>query len=154
MNTQLSILYEHKKLESKPHVDKKILKQFYARLKNPKILRSQNTPDHFCVFFLPLAAEALSEGRPFDQKTQSVYLGHHIKAGDWIPPGGHIEENESPLDALKREMTEELKFKLTNEKIELFDITVKPINRTDCQKHWDLANSTPPNGFHYKKLKN
>lgn len=127
MNTHQSILSELKKLEIKPHVDKKILKQFYARLKNPKILRSQSTPDHFCVFFVP-----------FDKKLNQIYLGHHIKANDWIPPGGHIEENENPLDTIKREMFEELGSKLSNEKIEFFDITIKSIQRPDCQKHWDL----------------
>jgi len=129
MNTHQSILSELKKLELKPHVNKKILKQFYARLENPKILRSQNTPDHFCVFFLP-----------YDKKEQLIYLGHHIKANDWIPPGGHIEENENPLDTVKREMSEELSFKITNETVELFDITIKPIEtpRPDCIKHWNL----------------
>lgn len=128
--TNESILSELNKLESMPHVDKKILKQFYARLKNPKILRSQNTPDHFCVFFVP-----------FDRKLNQIYLGHHIKANDWIPPGGHIEENESPLDTVKREMSEELNYNLTSEPIEFFSITIKPIKnlkRTPCKKHWDL----------------
>lgn len=129
MNTHQSILSELKKLESKPLVDKNILKQFYSRLENPYVLRSQKTSDHFCVFFLP-----------FDKKYKLVYLGHHIKANDWIPPGGHIEENESPKDAVVREMSEELNFSLSNETIELFDITIKSIEtpRLDCKKHWDL----------------
>lgn len=129
MNTHQSILSQLKKLETKPPIDKKILQQFYIRLKNPKILRSQNTPDHFCVFFVP-----------YDKREQLIYLGHHIKANDWIPPGGHIENDEHPLDTVKREMLEELKFKLTTEKIELFDITIKPIEtpRPDCKRHWDI----------------
>lgn len=127
MDTHQSILSELKKLELKPSVDKKVLIQFYSRLENPKILRSQNSPDHFCVFFVP-----------YYEKEKIVYLGYHIKANDWIPPGGHIEENENPLDAVKREMFEELKYKIISEKIELFDITVKPIKRPDCQKHWDI----------------
>ena len=33
---------------------------------------------------------------------------HHKKFNKWTPPGGHIEENETPADAVKREFLEEL----------------------------------------------
>jgi 8-oxo-dGTP pyrophosphatase MutT (NUDIX family) len=37
-----------------------------------------------------------------------VLLIHHKKLNSWFPPGGHIEKNETPDDAVKREFKEEL----------------------------------------------
>lgn len=45
----------------------------------------------------------------------SVYLLHegktlllkHPKLGKWLPPGGHVEENETPVEAARREVMEE-----------------------------------------------
>jgi len=47
--------------------------------------------------------------------TTSVYIIHqgqvllllHPKLKKWLPPGGHIEENESPPEAARREVLEE-----------------------------------------------
>lgn len=38
----------------------------------------------------------------------SVFLSHHVKFDKWTPPGGRIEENETPEDAVIREWKEEL----------------------------------------------
>lgn len=35
-------------------------------------------------------------------------LGDHIKAGLWLPTGGHVEPNESPVETVRREVREEL----------------------------------------------
>jgi 8-oxo-dGTP pyrophosphatase MutT (NUDIX family) len=40
-------------------------------------------------------------------KNNSVLLHYHLKIKLWLPPGGHIEENEDPIQALKREVLEE-----------------------------------------------
>ena len=37
-----------------------------------------------------------------------VLLIHHKKLDLWLPPGGHIEKNETPDEAVKREFREEL----------------------------------------------
>ena len=37
----------------------------------------------------------------------SVALHWHSKIGAWLPPGGHIEENEDPVQAVLREVQEE-----------------------------------------------
>lgn len=37
-----------------------------------------------------------------------VLLIHHRKLDIWIPPGGHIEKDETPDDAVRREFKEEL----------------------------------------------
>src|SRR5262245_62111816 len=36
-----------------------------------------------------------------------VLLHYHRKLGKWLPPGGHIEDNELPDDAARREVLEE-----------------------------------------------
>jgi 8-oxo-dGTP pyrophosphatase MutT (NUDIX family) len=36
-----------------------------------------------------------------------VLLHYHRKLGKWLPPGGHIEDNELPDDAAVREVLEE-----------------------------------------------
>ena len=36
-----------------------------------------------------------------------VYLHWHKKVSMWLPPGGHIEENEDPVQAVSREVFEE-----------------------------------------------
>ena len=45
-------------------------------------------------------------------KQGRILLIHHKKLYKWLPPGGHIEENEIPDLALKREMKEELGLKV------------------------------------------
>lgn len=37
-----------------------------------------------------------------------VLLIHHKKLDLWLPPGGHIEKNETPDEAVEREFREEL----------------------------------------------
>lgn len=47
-----------------------------------------------------------------------VLLIHHKKLDKWLPPGGHIEENETPDKALIREFEEEtgLNINILNQK--------------------------------------
>lgn len=40
-------------------------------------------------------------------KEDRILLHLHPKLGKWLPPGGHIEENETPVDAVRREVLEE-----------------------------------------------
>lgn len=41
-----------------------------------------------------------------------ILLIHHNKLDKWIPPGGHIQENETPDEALEREIKEELNLEI------------------------------------------
>lgn len=49
------------------------------------------------------------------QFTATVYIFHenrvllhrHAKLGKWLPPGGHVEANETPPEAARREVREE-----------------------------------------------
>jgi hypothetical protein len=74
------------------HIDKSTIDQFRT-LKSTQHSHTKREGNllHYCSFFLP-----------YDQQTGKIYLGHHIKADDWIPPGGHIEPGETPSDAAIR----------------------------------------------------
>lgn len=106
------------------------LREFVERLqKNPKLFKKEGVMDHFCTFFVPI-----------DFKKKRIYMGHHIKADDWIPPGGHMEPGEVPEDTTRREFTEELGYHLKNEKIELVDISITLIDdpQRPCTAHFDF----------------
>lgn len=135
---------EISKLKDKNYVDKKILNQFQERLKSGLLTQEQNPADHFCSFFVP-----------FDIKSRSVFVGHHIKADEWIPPGGHIETDETPLQTVYREFSEELRLPLTDQKVELFDLGITKITDTkrSCRIHYDFWYFTPIKkvGFDFDK---
>ena len=40
-------------------------------------------------------------------KNGKVLLVHHNKFNKWVPPGGHIEENETPDQAVVRDLKEQ-----------------------------------------------
>lgn len=125
------LLKELSLLKKKKNIDRYALSKQIQRLKNnPQVIKKFSLPDHFCAFFMPI-----------HKPSRSMYLVHHIKANDWIPPGGHIDENESPIDTVKREFYEELGRRLNNEEIKLFDVSYKRgINDPKglCKIHYDL----------------
>ncbi len=43
-----------------------------------------------------------------DDRDGSVLLVDHIKAGLWLPAGGHVEPGEHPVETVRREVVEEL----------------------------------------------
>lgn len=88
----------------------------------------QENVNHFCAFIVPIH-------RP----SESVYIGHHIKADIWIPPGGHIEPDEDPVETVIREAGEEIQYTPDHAQIRLFDFTIVPIDgRPDCKTHYNL----------------
>lgn len=113
-----------------PHIDPASVAQFQS-LKNTQTsyTKKEGNPLHYCAFFLP-----------YDRATRQIYLGHHRKANDWIPPGGHIEPGETPIDASIREMQEELGTAITSDQLAPFALSVKPINRPEsgCMAHYDV----------------
>ena len=44
----------------------------------------------------------------FRRDEQRLLLIHHRKLNKWLPVGGHIEDNETPDDAVRRETREEV----------------------------------------------
>lgn len=53
-------------------------------------------------------AVLVSNGTP-----RKILLGLHRKLGVWLPPGGHQEENENPIETIIREAREETGFDIT-----------------------------------------
>lgn len=43
---------------------------------------------------------------------EKVLLIHHKKLGKWLPVGGHIEKDETPDEAIKREVMEEVSLEI------------------------------------------
>lgn len=121
---------EIEKIYLLPHLDQATVSQF-RQLKSSQNshTKGEGNPLHYCSFFLP-----------FDQAKNKIYLCHHIKADDWIPPGGHIEVGETPSDAAIREMQEELSVDIKKPQLEAWNLSVKPINRPEsgCMAHYDV----------------
>jgi len=74
-----------------------VKEKFLKRLEKGKLSREENSKSHFCVYFLP-----------FDAKKQRVLLVSHVKAKQWMAPGGHLEPGEGPQETVLREVKEEL----------------------------------------------
>ena len=51
----------------------------------------------------------VATGLMFDSEKR-ILLVDHKRVGLWLPPGGHLEEEETPEDALVREVKEETGF--------------------------------------------
>ena len=45
-------------------------------------------------------------------KENKILLHWHNKVNTWLPPGGHVEDNETPVDAVRRETLEETGLKI------------------------------------------
>lgn len=56
------------------------------------------TPDRHLVSYVPV----------LDAADGSTLLVDHINAGLWLPPGGHVEPQEHPVETARREAREEL----------------------------------------------
>jgi 8-oxo-dGTP pyrophosphatase MutT (NUDIX family) len=121
---------ELQKLKNASYIKKEIFEKFKKRIQNGKPnVREENPQDHFCSMLLL-----------YDRNKKTFFLGHHIKADDWISPGGHIDKNETPSEAAKREFEEEVDSKI-NPDIQLFDITYFNTIKTQkygCEIHYDF----------------
>lgn len=89
--------------------------------------------------------------------TATVYLFHegktllieHPKFNKWLPPGGHVEENESPVDTAIREVKEE-----TGLEIELLsdeNIFISEKNATTMQRPYLCLIENIPENKNEKK---
>jgi len=66
--------------------------QVIFRIKKPDV-----PPKHLVSYFVL-----------FDQENKKLLLIDHIKAGLWLPAGGHVEKDENPKTTAEREILEEL----------------------------------------------
>lgn len=121
---------EIEQLYNRPGIDKNVVEQF-RQLKSSQDTHTkmESSHRHYCSFFLP-----------YDKEKGMIYLGHHKKADDWIPPGGHIDLGETPSDAAIREMKEELDTTISKAQLEAVALSVKEINRPEsgCLAHYDV----------------
>jgi len=112
-------------------VDPQIIDRFLKKIRSTnRLTKEVNIDEHICSFFIP-----------FDPKTGSIYLGHHIKADSWIPPGGHIDELEHPVDTVVREFFEELEHQIVKDQVTPLNLSIKDISdnpRNPCKVHYDL----------------
>jgi len=76
--------------------DSKTKNFFITAAKNGSFCKDDDPQTHFCVYFAP-----------YDPIKRAVFIGHHKKSGLWLFNGGHIDKNETPKQALKREIGEE-----------------------------------------------
>lgn len=119
--------------------------KFLRRISSNIPLTKETSPtNHFCAFFVPVNLES-----------KSIYLGHHIKANSWIPPGGHIKSDEDPQQTVIREFKEELDYDIGKKQITFFDMSIKRINnpRTPCKIHYDIWYYVEVPKINYKFLK-
>lgn len=116
-------------------VTNEVRQQYLQRLAEGKPTRDENPQTHFCVYFAG-----------FDPKTSEVFVGHHKKSGLWLFNGGHIDEGETPTEALFREIGEEWgdakTIGLPEDAVgrpELLTITEmdNPTKQT-CRRHYDI----------------
>src|ERR1700720_3868828 len=71
--------------------------EFAELLEKDKFLRDEGVKEHFCLYFLP-----------YNPASKEIFLVHHKKAAQWLAPGGHIDSDETLLQTLNREISEEL----------------------------------------------
>ena len=66
-----------------------------------------------------------------------VLLHWHSKVKAWLPPGGHIENNETPVEAVKRETFEEtgIHIKLYNFNSSMSEIPFSDVKEIPAPLH-------------------
>jgi 8-oxo-dGTP pyrophosphatase MutT (NUDIX family) len=118
--------------------DEKTFNRFIRRLDEENYTRDENPQSHFCVYFLP-----------YNRDGNKVFLVHHKKSGLWLSPGGHIDKDESLLQALNREISEELGVNNFFSQIPIpFLFTITPISniKQSCKEHFDIWFLIPTDG--------
>lgn len=114
---------------------------FKKRLGEGLPTREENSKTHFCVYFLP-----------YNSQNKKVFIVHHKKSGLWISPGGHIDKGETPMEAVNREISEELGvksfFKDTPAPF-LFTIVLIETQNHPCKAHYDIWFLVPTDGSNF-----
>lgn len=77
---------------------------------------------------------------------EKVLLHRHEKIGKWLPPGGHIEPNETPHEAALREAKEECG--LTIEILRDDPLTINQSNAVSIPRPWMILLEEIPEHKH------
>lgn len=107
-----------------------VFEEFTKRVNDGQLTRDENSISHSCVYFAG-----------YDKETKKVFIGHHKKSGLWLFNGGHIDNGETPEEAVDREVSEEWGVKISHESIgEPRLLTIAPINNPNksCRTHFDI----------------
>lgn len=137
MNTVASI----SKIISPALCDEATYQAFQQRLAEGLPTRDENAASHFCVYFLP-----------FDAQEKKVFIIHHKKSGFWLSPGGHIDQGETTLEAVNREISEELGIEtFFHEEPLPFLFTIAQIEKParSCKTHYDIWFLVPTDGNNF-----
>ena len=111
---------------------------FWQMIESGLITQAENTSAHFCVRFIP-----------YNYANKTVFIVDHKKSGLWLPPGGHLEKQETLFSALNREINEELGVKdFFKSEPEPFLLTATFINDPArlCKTHFDIWYLMPTDG--------
>lgn len=107
-----------------------VREEFMTRLKMGAITRDENPQSHFCTYF-----------PAYDSQIKAVFVGLHKKSGLWLFNGGHIDKDESPDEAVRREISEEWgpHQKMTVPNPSLLTITeIENPKKQTCEHHFDI----------------
>lgn len=137
-----NILSEQIRIVINPLIcNRQVCNYWSERLNQGLLTRDENERSHFCIYFLP-----------YNPATRQVFIAHHKKSGLWISPGGHIDKGEILMQALSREIEEELGVRgKIKEEVKPFLLTITPINREGhfCKEHFDIWYLIPTDGSEF-----
>lgn len=110
--------------------DDDVKKIFVARILEGCLTRDENPLSHICVYFAG-----------YDPIHKEIFIGHHKKSGLWLFNGGHLDQNESLIEALSREIKEEWGFSSPSHIPSPSLLTITQIEnpfKQKCQTHFDI----------------
>lgn len=115
--------------------------EYTARLKEEHLVRDRDLHSHFCAYFVP-----------YNPTDKTILVGDHKKSGLWLMPGGHIDEGETLLETINREIEEELGVRhFFAEKPEPFLLSITNIEHDirPCKKHFDIWHLVETDGAEF-----
>ena len=109
---------------------------FIRRASEGLLTRDENPSSHFCVYF-----------SGYDPRTKHIFIGHHKKSDLWLFNGGHIDRGETPIEALRREVSEEWGPHIALKDIpspSLLSITdIDNPTKQPCRRHYEISYFIP-----------